>query len=235
MDFNIRVFHEIQVSDTITFLITETTVSTWIIMGLMLLFGIVVRVKSAKWYADPMAKPSGLQNFVELCVDTFDGFFKSNAGDKVHKLAPWFFTLFAFLLVANLIGATGLRPPTADWGMTFPLALSSFFLIQYAGIRHRPKAYLKSLCEPIFIFLPLNIMGELSRPISLSFRLFGNVLGGLILLSLLYGLAPFVLRIALPIPLHMYFDLAAGALQAFIFTVLSLTFIGIAAGKSEEA
>jgi F-type H+-transporting ATPase subunit a len=114
--------------------------------------------------------------------------------------------------------------------MTFPLAFSSFILFQYAGIRHRPKAYLRGIfLEPVFVFAPLNVIGELARPISLSFRLFGNVLGGMILLSLLYGIAPIVTRFILPVPLHMYFDLAAGALQAVIFTVLSLVFVGMAA------
>ena len=111
----------------------------------------------------------------------------------------------------------------------FPLAFSSFLLFQYAGLRHRPKSYLKSIfLEPFFLFAPLNVIGELARPISLSFRLFGNVLGGMILLTLLYN-APIFMRFVFPIPLHGYFDLVAGALQAVIFTVLSLVFVGMAA------
>ncbi|MCL2456034.1 MAG: F0F1 ATP synthase subunit A [Defluviitaleaceae bacterium] len=224
MNFDINVFARFKINETIEFLVTETTRNTWIVMALLLILAIIVRIKSNSW--DPMKKPTGLQNFIEMCVDSWEKFYLSNANDKVMYLAPWFFTLFAFLLVSNLIGITGLRPPTADWGMTFPLAVSSFFLIQFAGIRHRPKAYLKGIfLEPVFVFAPLNIIGELARPISLSFRLFGNVLGGMILLSLLYSL-PYM--VVLPIPLHLYFDLASGALQAVIFTVLSITFVGIA-------
>jgi F-type H+-transporting ATPase subunit a len=197
-------------------------------MGLLLILAIIVRVKSNKW--DPAKKPTGLQNVIEMCIDAWEKFFKTNSSERVAYLAPWFFALFAFLLISNMIGVTGLRPPTADWGMTFPLAASSFFLIQFAGIRHRPKAYLRGIfLEPLFVFAPLNVIGELARPISLSFRLFGNVLGGMILLSLLYGIAPIVVQFILPAPLHMYFDLAAGALQAVIFVVLSITFVGIAA------
>ena len=225
MNFDNNVFASLKVTDTIEFLITETTRNTWIVMALLIIFAIVIRVKSAKW--DPMKRPTGIQNFVEFCVDFWEKFYVGSAGEKVLYLAPWFFTLFVFLLVSNFLGLTGLRPPTADWGMTFPLALSSFFLIQFVGVRHRPKAYLKGIfLEPVFLFAPLNLIGELARPISLSFRLFGNVLGGMILLSLLYSL-PFMFIV--PIPLHMYFDLASGALQAIIFTVLSITFVGIAA------
>jgi len=228
INFNIDVFASFRLTDGIEFLVTETTVNTWIVMGLILLLGVIVRIKSASW--TPHEKPKGLQNFVEMCVESWEKFFRSAGNDRIAYLAPWFFTLLIFLLIANMIGITGLRPPTADWGMTFPLAVSSFFLIQFAGIRHRPKAYLKGIfLEPVFVFAPLNVIGELARPISLSFRLFGNVLGGMILLSLLYGIAPFVTQFILPAPLHMYFDLAAGALQAVIFVVLSLTFVGIAA------
>ncbi|MCL2386097.1 MAG: F0F1 ATP synthase subunit A [Defluviitaleaceae bacterium] len=227
MDFSIVVHHGIQITDGIMFLITETTVNTWIIMGLLFLFGIVVRVKSRKW--DFTKKPTGLQNFIEMCVESWEKFFIANSSTRVLYLAPWFFVLFMFLLVSNMIGVTGLRPPTADWGMTFPLAFSTFCLIIFAGMRHRPKKYLKGIfLEPLFVFAPLNIIGELARPISLSFRLFGNILGGMILLSLLYGIAPIFVQFVLPAPLHMYFDLAAGALQAVIFVVLSLTFVGIA-------
>ena len=87
----------------------------------------------------------------------------------------------------------------------------------------------------MFIFFPVNILGEISKPIALSFRLFGNVLGGMILVSLVYGLAPLAIQLTLPAVLHLYFDVFAGALQAFIFTVLSLTFVGVASTHSSEA
>ncbi|MCL1846318.1 MAG: F0F1 ATP synthase subunit A [Defluviitaleaceae bacterium] len=229
MDFNINVFGSFRVTDTIEFLITDTTISIWIVMGLLLFLALIVRIKSRNW--DPMVKPTGFQNVMEICIDGWEKFYKSNTSDVVAYLSPWFFSLLVFLLISNMIGIVpGVRPPTADWGMTFPLALLSFFLIQFAGVRHRPKAYLKGIfLEPVFVFAPLNVIGELARPISLSFRLFGNILGGMILLSLLYGIAPFITRLVLPVPLHIYFDLAAGALQAVIFTMLSLTFVSIAA------
>ena len=226
MDFDIAVHGGIRVTDNITFLITQTIVATWIVMAIFFTLAIIVRIKSRNW--DPLKKPTGLQNVIEMAVDAWEKFYLNSAGEKLHVLAPWFFSLFAFLLISNMIGIVGIRPPTADWGVTFPLAISSFFLFHYAGLRHRPKAYLRGIfLEPIFVFAPLNVLGELARPISLSFRLFGNVLGGMILLSLIYGIAPMLLRFVFPTFLHLYFDIAAGALQAFIFVMLSLTFMGI--------
>jgi len=231
MDFSIRVRGAIEITDNITFYITETLVVTWIIMALFIALAIVVRIKSKKW--DAMAKPKGLQNLIEVLVSNFDGLFRNSAGDKVVYLAPWFFTLFLFLVAANTIGVTGLRPPTADWSMTFPLAMASLVLIQFAGLRHRPLNYLKGFLQPhwavAFIFLPINLMGEIAKPIALSFRLFGNIIGGMILMSLLYALPPFVFRLGFPAFLHAYFDIAVGILQAFIFTVISITFVGMAA------
>ena len=227
MDFPIRIFGTIEITDNVTFYITETLVVTWIIIAALIAFALVVRIKLKKW--EMMARPSGLQNFVEFTVETFEKFFKSSSSPKVSYLTPWFFTLFVFLLISNMIGVTGLRPPTADWGMTFPLAVTSFLLMQFAGLRHRPKNYFKSFFEPVFIFFPLNVVGELAKPVALSFRLFGNVLAGVILISLLYGMAPLLFRLGFPVFLHAYFDIISGLLQAFIFTVLSITFVGLAA------
>jgi len=227
MDFNINNFGTLEVTEGLSFNLTETLLVTWIVMAILLALAIIVRVKSKKW--NSKNKPKGLQNFIEMCVDAFERFFKGSSSEKVTYLAPWFFALFAFLLMANIIGLVGLRPPTADWGLTFPLAMASFVMFQYAGFRYRPKAYMKGFLKPFAVFLPLNILGEFARPIALSFRLFGNILGGVILMSLLYELAPTVLTFVLPVALHAYFDLAAGALQAFIFTVLSITFVGLAA------
>ncbi|MCL2372213.1 MAG: F0F1 ATP synthase subunit A [Defluviitaleaceae bacterium] len=225
MDFGIRYWGGIQITDDITIYITETMVITWVVMAILISFAIVVRIKLKNF----QQQPKGFQNFVELCIESFENLFSGAAGKKVAYLAPWFFTVFSYIMLANMLGATGMRPPTADWGMTFPLAMGTFLILQYASFRYRPKAYVKSLFQPIFLFFPMNVIGELAKPISLSFRLFGNILGGMILISILYSMLPVFLRYLLPVPIHMYFDLAVGILQAFIFTMLSLAFLGLAA------
>jgi len=178
--------------------------------------------------------PTGFQNVVEAVVEAFDRFVRNSAGEKLAYLGNWYFMVFLFILTSNLSGLIpGIRPPTADWTVTFTLALVTFMLIQAMGIKYRGKAYFKSFVEPFFVFLPLNIIGELARPISLSFRLFGNILAGMILMTMFYGLTPLLVHIALPAFLHAYFDLVAALLQTYIFTVLSLSFIGAMAGTTE--
>ena len=236
MDFNIGVFARFEIFEGVDLRISETTIGIWIVMAVLIAMCLYVRAKSKNW--DSSKKPEGLQNFAELCVGGFINFFNGTANKKMSFLAPWFFTLFVFLFFSNILGVFGLRPPTADWGLTFPLALVSFCLIQFSGLYARPKSYLKSIFvdpSPYVapFFAPLNVIGELVRPIALSFRLFGNILGGFILMSLLYGIAPVPLRLFFPVPLHMFFDLAVGLLQAFIFTVLSLAFVGGASSGTE--
>ena len=104
-------------------------------------------------------------------------------------------------------------------------ALSTFFLIHFMGIKTEFKSYFKAYIEPYPVLLPLNIISEFATPVSLSFRLFGNILGGYIIMSMVYNLFPAFLKIVLPGALHIYFDIFSGALQAFIFVILSMTFI----------
>ena len=209
--------------------ITETMVNLWIISAIMIAVAIAVRLKVK--YTD---NPKGFQNIVEMAVETFDRFVRNSAGNRLAGLGNWFFTVFVVILLSNISGVFTLRPPTADWTFNFPVAFVTFILIQFLAFKFRPREHFKSLMQPFFLFLPINIIGELSRPISLSFRLFGNIMAGMILIGLLYNLLPWPLTIGIPIPLHAYFDLAMGLLQAFIFTVLSLSFIGIAAGTQDN-
>ena len=209
--------------------ITETIVNTWIIMAALILFAVVVRILARRF----KTVPAGFQNAVEAVIEAFDNIVKSTAGERFMGLGNWYFMVFAFILVSNLSGIVGLRPPTADWATTFALALATFFLIQAMGIRHRKGKYLKSFFEPIFLFFPINLLGELSKPISLSFRLFGNVLAGLIITSLFYSL-PIYLHFVLPVALHAVFDIFFGALQTYVFCVLSLSFVSSAVRTAEE-
>ena len=230
MNFDVRNLGVIEIGP-IEIWITESIVVAWGIMALLIIFAIIVRIKLTKF----KDVPTGFQNVVEVMVESFEGLVIRSAGPKLAWLGGWFFTVFAFLMVSNMSGLLlFIRPPTADWPIPLGLAIITFLLINFAGLRYRGWDYVKSFFSPIFIFFPINILGEISKPIALSFRLFGNVLGGMILVSLVYGLAPMAVQLFLPAVLHLYFDVFAGALQAFIFTVLSLTFVGVAATHSNE-
>lgn len=226
MDFNIKNLWGVEIGGH-TFWITQTILNTWILMGLLIVFAIVVRVKMSKFEEIPNTR---FQNIMEALIELFDNFVRNTAGEKLMFLGNWFFMVFSFILISNLSGILGFRPPTADWATTFAFALATFILIQAMGIKYRGLNYIKSFFEPFPVFFPLNLIGELARPISLSFRLFGNVLAGMILMSLLYNLAPVYVRFVIPAALHAYFDLFSGALQTYIFCTLSITFI---AGASE--
>ena len=128
-------------------------------------------------------------------------------------------------MLDNYNGLFGLRQPTADLAVTGALAMMTFVLIHFRGIRMQKKGYIKEYFSPHPVFFPINLVGEISKPVSLAFRLFGNMLGGVIIMGLIYGMLPLALRIVLPDLLHAYFDVFAGSLQAFIFTILSMTFI----------
>jgi F-type H+-transporting ATPase subunit a len=131
-----------------------------------------------------------------------------------------------FLLTANYIGLfPGLRPPTSDISTNLPLGITTFILIHSVGIKFQKWQYAKGLLSPFPIFLPFNIMGHLAKPISLSFRLFGNIVGGVIIIHLMYTMMPVFAIFFLPVVAHGFFDLFAGALQAFVFTMLSMSFI----------
>ena len=215
--------------------ITDTVISTWVIMGILITFAIIVRIKMRKF----KDVPKGFQNVVEMLVEAFDNYIKNAVGEKLRFLGSWFFTVFLFVIISNIVGFLSigiLRPPTADWSMTFGLALVTFFLIQVMAVKFRGFEYFANFAKPypaFLLFLPINILGELARPISLSFRLFGNILAGVVIMALVYNITPFFARFFFPAALHLYFDLFAGILQAYVFTTLGLTFIAGAIEKPD--
>ena len=221
MDFNINNYGVLKIGN-LQIWITQTLISTWIIMAVLIALAIVVRVKLKNFKENP----KGFQNVIEYLVEMFDNFMHGVVGDKLMFLGSWFFTVFAFVWLSNICGLFFMRNPTADWATNFALALVTFFLIHIMGLKYRGRKHLKTFIEPFPVFLPLNIIGELARPISLSFRIFGNVLSGMILLTLIYQ--PIFLRFLIPVPLHAFFDLFSGSIQTYVFTILSLSFISAA-------
>ena len=142
-------------------------------------------------------------------------------------------TIFIFILICNFSGLFGLRPPTADYGVTLPLGLLTFTLIHYNKLKHKKlKGVLAELCDPWPIWAPINLIGYVAVPISLSLRLFANVLSGVVMMALVYGLLSKI-AIIWPAALHVYFDLFSGAIQTYVFCMLSMTYISNACGDTE--
>ena len=130
----------------------------------------------------------------------------------------------AFIFLSNISGLFGLRPPTADFGTTFGLALITFVMIEYAWIKTKGFGIIKDLLDPFPVFLPINIISEFATPVSMSLRLFGNVMSGTVLMGLIYDLlGPYT--VAYPALLHAYFDLFSGCIQAYVFSMLTMVYV----------
>ena len=149
------------------------------------------------------------------------------------KSAPKFYnyigTIFIFILFSNISGLLGLRPPTADYGVTLPLGIMTFTLIQFNKFKYQsPKEIWTGMCSPLPpwlpIWMPINLISDIAVPISLSLRLFANVLSGTVMMALIYGLLGWIATIW-PAVLHVYFDLFSGAIQTYVFCMLTMTYI----------
>lgn len=208
----------------VEFQITTTHVCLSIIFCLLVVFALFANRAIRK--ADPSKAPKGFLNVVEILVEQIDNLLISTMGAELGpRFANYIGTLFILIVACNSAGLWGLHPPTADYGVTLPLALVTFFIIQYQGIKHKKWGKLKELFEPFFLFLPMNIIGEFATPMSMSLRLFGNILSGTILISLIYGLLPKLAVLVWPAAIHAYLDIFAGCLQAFVFCMLTMTFV----------
>ena len=134
-------------------------------------------------------------------------------------------TIFIFILISNISGLFGLRPPTADYGVTLPLGLLTFTLIHFNKFKYQKvSGVIKGLCDPWPFWAPINMIGDVAVPISLSLRLFANVLSGTVIMALVYGLLR-IIALAWPSVLHVYFDLFSGAIQTYVFCMLTMTYI----------
>lgn len=204
--------------------VPDTIVNVWLVVIFLLIFAAIVGKKVKESKIDET--PSNFLNVIELSVEAVENLVKQTMGEKHVRFAPYIFSLMAFLLVANLIGLIGLTPPTSDYSVTLTLALITFTLTQYYGLKNNGfLGYLKGFTEPMAFLTPLNVIGELANPISLSFRLFGNILSGVIIMGLFYQAVGIFAPIIAP-PFHAYFDLFSGVLQTFIFAMLTMIFIG---------
>ncbi|PKM83793.1 MAG: ATP synthase F0 subunit A [Firmicutes bacterium HGW-Firmicutes-13] len=195
--------------------ITETVTTTWAIMAILIVMA-VVATKDLKMI------PRGLQHFFEVLIDGIHYLLDSTMGPGRRGFAPYMMTLALFLVFSNLTGLIGIRQPTADLNTTFVLSILTALMTQYYGLKTKGLGkYIKGFFEPIPLLVPLSVIGEIAVPISLGFRLFGNMLGGLVMMGLIYHFAP----LAVPIIPHLYLDLFAGLIQAFIFVMLTMTYI----------
>jgi F-type H+-transporting ATPase subunit a len=198
----------------------EAILMTWICFAVIMVFGYLTAQRVN-------ILPSSIQALGELLVDALYGL-TEDALDKEQavKYGPLICALFMFLVVGNWIGVVPhMEEPTKDLNTPLSLGILGFVIAHAAGIRSKGlKAYLKEYMEPIFFMAPLNIIGELAKIVSISFRLFGNIMGGSIIILVVSYLTYSVL---LPPFLYAFFGLFVGTIQAFVFTMLTVVYISV--------
>ena len=228
--------------------VTQTTVSLLAVTLILIITAILLTRKIKK-------RPGRVQVVVEKLVTTLYKFVEDTMGKHNAKFAPYIGTLFLSSIIGTLIGMTQVfRSVTADLSVTLAWALVTSVMVWYNNIKNFGfKSWLKGFTEPIVVMTPMNIVSEVAQPISMAFRHFGNVAGGSVLTSLVYaalalvtnllfgwvpeavlGLIPPVFQIGIPAFLSIYFDLFSGFVQAMVFSLLTMIYVGAACPAPQD-
>ena len=196
--------------------VMESVVVTWVIMGILMAASLLL-VRGLK-----VRRIGKKQAALESAVAFIYQFFEDLLGKDGTAYIPYLITVVVYIGVANMIGLLGFKSPTKDLNVTATLAIMSIVLVEAAGIRKKGiKGWLKSFTEPIAIITPINILELVIRPLSLCMRLFGNVLGAIVVMALIKYLVPLVI----PLPFSFYFDIFDGVIQAYVFVFLTSLYI----------
>jgi F-type H+-transporting ATPase subunit a len=205
--------------------ITEPVITTW---------GLMAALALGAWLATRLAtlRPGRAQAVIELVVGMIETQIQDTMRAAPKPYVALIGTLFLFILAANWSSLIpGIEPPTAHIETDAALGLIVFFAIIYFGIRERGiRGYLKTFAQPSMVMIPLNVVETFTRTFSLIVRLFGNVMSGVFIIGIILTLA----GLFVPIPL-MALELLVGAIQAYIFTVLAMVFIGSAVREDRAA
>ena len=194
---------------------------------------IVLLILAVAWWStrNMKVRPTKKQTIVEWIYDMLNNAVVSNVGESFISIVPFVGALGIFVLVMNFTGLIGISPPTKNFSVTLTLALISFVVVQgYAIKKNGVKGYFKGYLEPVSFILPITILERVMLPISLSLRLFGNMLAATFIIELVYESLEKVAwfaQLVVPIPLHLYFDIFDGGIQAVIFVMLTMINIKI--------
>ncbi|MBQ9748449.1 MAG: F0F1 ATP synthase subunit A [Clostridia bacterium] len=220
--------------------ITQTTVSLLVVTVLLIVLSYFLTRNLTK-------RPGRMQVVVEKLVSMLYGLVEDTMGKHNLKFAPYIGTLFLSSIFGTLVGMTQiLRSTTADLSVTLAWALVTTALVWYNNIKNFGfLAWLKGFTEPIVVMTPMNIVSEIAQPVSMAFRHFGNVAGGSVLTALIYGalaalssalfswlpdvigsVLPPVFQVGIPAFLSIYFDLFSGFVQALVFSLLTMVYVG---------
>jgi F-type H+-transporting ATPase subunit a len=221
--------------------ITETIVVMWVCMAILIAVAIFMRCRLE-------TVPKGRQVWSEWAVDFCDKICGQYCGKYGRYFSPYIFTLFLFIFLMNLIpvlspvGITlfghafkipfDIKPPTRDISVTSALAGVSIIMVIVAGIINRgPIHWLGDFLHPMPVMLPFNILDYITKPLSLALRLFGNMMGAFIIMTMIETVIPLVV----PIPVSAFFDWFDGGLQALVFSFLTIIYLNMSMGIEATA
>jgi F-type H+-transporting ATPase subunit a len=211
--------------------INETVLISWVVMAILITASLVLTRRLR-------IVPRGFQIFLEWGVEFLNRFSDEHFGRRAKVYGPYIGTVFLFLLFANIIPVLSplsipllgleppftIKPPTRDINLTAALAIVSILLVFFGGLRARgPAGWVKNLLKPVPMMLPFNLLEYIIRPLSLCLRLFGNILGGFIIMLLIEKALP--VPVLVPALLSVYFDFFDGLIQAVVFTFLTTLFV----------
>ena len=212
-----------------TIFITETVIFAVIVAVIMIVLAFFLTSRMEK-------VPRGKQIIAEFVVSMIYKLVENNMGKHNLRFAPYIGTIIIFIGFCSATGMFGVRPVTADVNVTFAMSTITFMVIQASSIRaNRLGGYIHHMCSPFPFMLPLNVLEQVALPVSLGFRLFGNITGGMIIMAMIFSALSFlchaihlpipILEAVIPLPFNLFFDAFEPALQAFIFTMLTMTFL----------
>ena len=209
--------------------VAKTTVIGAGVLAVLCILMLLFRIFAVPRFTEET--PRGLQNAAELLVEALDSFISGNTNPgTVKSLAPYMMSVALYMLGCAFAELFGLRAPTSDLTFTFSLGLCTLFLLNFYGIRENGiVGRLKNLGGPVpwgmrVVMIPLKMIGDLAVPVSLACRLFGNMMGGMLVMDLLKGVLGGY-GVGLPAVAGLYFNLIHPLLQIYIFVTLSLTYI----------
>ena len=204
------------------FSLSETIVYTWVAMVILVIAALVIRLTIVRNFKEI---PERAQNVLEYAVETVQKYMESQAHGTGEILCSYILTICALLLASAFIELFRFRAPASDITMTFALALMTFFIINAYGIRKKGvSGRIKSLASPTPVVFIFRVISEIAIPVSMACRLFGNMLGGMIVMDLIYS-ALGNGSVGIPSVVGLFFNVFHPVIQGFIFVTLTLTFV----------
>ena len=204
------------------FEVSVTVITAYCVTAVIIVLCLIFRFAVLKNFKQV---PRGIQNLLELVVGGVNKFARNVMGERGDAIAPYILTLFTFIIIGGLTEFMGVRSPATDLNCTIGLALISFVLIIAFSIRYKGVVgWLKTYAQPKAFMVPINILSAIAVPISLACRLFGNLFSGLLIMDMIYGGMGYF-AIGVPALASIYLILFHIAMQSYVFTTLTMSFI----------